>query len=105
MEETHIPMETTPISLALLVLLVEEQRNSMDYQKVLREEEENRRINSCILWLHAGDRNTKLFHYQSIARIWKNQMYETRAEDGSPILVHTQVKEARKPPQQYSLDH
>jgi hypothetical protein len=51
MEETHISMETTPIS---PTLLVEEQGNFMEYQKVLRVEEENWRLKSRSLWLQVG---------------------------------------------------
>jgi hypothetical protein len=89
MEETQIHMESSPIT---SVVLDEEKKNFMEFQKVLREEEEIWRLKSRSLWLQAGDKNTKFFHRQAKVRLWKNKISKIKVEYGSSIKGHYQVK-------------
>jgi hypothetical protein len=56
-------------------------------QKVLKSEEEQWRLKSISLWLQDGDRNTKFFHRQAKARIWRNKVSEITNENGEEFMI------------------
>jgi hypothetical protein len=93
MEENRIELEEGPITHPLLL---KEQQNFMEYQKILHEEEETWRLKSRSLWLTSGDRNTKFFQRQTKARLWRNKVKEITKEDGTKIDDFHQIQAEAK---------
>ena len=73
MEENKMELEEGTITHPLLL---KEQQNFTEYQKILHEEEETWRLKSRSLWLNSGDKNTKFFQRQTKARLWRNKVKE-----------------------------
>jgi hypothetical protein len=93
MEENRLVMEEGP---ATHSLLLKEQQDFIEYQKILHEEEETWRLKSRSLWLSLGDRNTKLFQRQTKARLWRNKVKEITKEDGSKTDDFHQIQAEAK---------
>jgi hypothetical protein len=93
MEENRRSLEERQITHELLL---KEQQNFMDYQKILHKEEETWRLKSRSLWLTSGDRNTKFFQRQAKARIWRNEVKEITKADGTKIDDPHQIQEEAK---------
>ena len=51
----------------------------------MKAEEADWRLISHSIWLKEGDRNTKLFHRQAKARIWKNRISELKSQEWASI--------------------
>ena len=61
MEALQVEMEVSEITKEHLVKEIELETS---LQKILQQEEEGWRPQSCILWLKGGDQNTKFFQNQ-----------------------------------------
>ena len=77
-------------------LLLKEQHDFIEYQKILHLEEETWRLKSRSLWLKSGDRNTRFFHRQTKARLWRNKVKEITKEYGTKINDFRQIQEEAK---------
>jgi hypothetical protein len=86
-------LETSPISPSLLL---DEQQTFNEYQKMMQTEEETWRLKSRSIWLQAGDRNTKFFHRQAKARLWKNKIDEIKGVNGITCRGQNQLKSTAK---------
>jgi hypothetical protein len=71
--------------------MMEEQQTFVEYQKVLRHEEEKWRLKSRSLWLSSRGPKHKFFHCQAKAKTWKNRITEIKAKDGTYIKGHNQI--------------
>ena len=89
MEENRKDMENGPITHPLIL---KEQQNFMDYQKILHKEEETWRLKSRSLWLTSGDRNTKFFQKQTKARIQRKKVKEITKVDGTKTYDRQQIQ-------------
>jgi hypothetical protein len=63
-DDNRLAMEEGPTTNSLIL---KEQQDLIDYQKILHEEEETWRLKSRSLWLNLGDRNMKFFQRQTKA--------------------------------------
>jgi hypothetical protein len=93
MEENIMEMEK---GLPTHSLLLKEQQDFIEYQKILHSEEETWRLKSRSLWLKSGDRNTKFFQRQTKARLWRSKVKEITKEDGTKINDFQQIQEEAK---------
>lgn len=90
LEEIQGKLEREQVSQALVQ---EEQDIFHRYQKSLRGDKENWRLKSCSLWLQAGYQNTKHFHRQTKARLWKNNVKEIKTMEGEVLSSFNKIKE------------
>jgi len=90
MEEVWGGMETFQVTSDLLE---EGKKTFQSLQKVLKSEEEHWRLTSKSLWLQDGDRNSKFFHRQAKARIWRNKVSKITNENGVEVSDFYQIKE------------
>jgi hypothetical protein len=77
-------------------LLLKEQPDFIDYQKILHSEEETWRLKSQSLWLKSRDRNMIFFQRQTKARLWRNKVKEIIKEDGTKQFNSNKSKKKLK---------
>jgi len=94
-------------------LLREKKKAFHNYHSILRVEAQNWRLKSRSIWLKTRDRNTKFFHKQAQAWIWRNNVKEITTESGEVASSFVRIKEATfyhfkslysKPPSQHQED-
>jgi hypothetical protein len=76
------------------IILEEEIKAFKYYQETLKTKEEYWRLKSISLWLQVGDKNTKFFHRQTKAILWRNRVTEISNVDGEMISYFEQIKKA-----------
>jgi len=72
--------------------LVEEHKTFLNLQKYLRVEEEHWCLKSQSIWLQVGENNTKFFHRQAKARVWRNKGKEIINEVGETVTYFEKIK-------------
>jgi hypothetical protein len=75
-----------------LEILEEEKKTFKSYQDILKTEEEHWRLKSRSLWLQVDDKNTKFFHRQTKARLWKNRVAKITSVNGEVLSDFNQIK-------------
>jgi hypothetical protein len=93
MDENILAMEDRPTTHSLLL---KEQQDFIDYQKILHEEEETWRLKSRSLSLNSGDRNMRFFQRQTKARLWNNKVKDITKEYGTKIDDFHQIQAEAK---------
>jgi hypothetical protein len=83
LQEIRLTLEIQPISPSLMM---EEQTTFQKNQQIMKLQEPDQRLKSHSILLNAEDRNTKFFHRQAKARLWRNLIPEIRGEGESTIL-------------------